>query len=214
MAIIDPVLRFRAAAVGSGADPLAARQNPVVTQIITRPYTTITALVTLGPGGQSTTAPEDTGLQTTALQTTVPTSTTTSAPSSTSSTPSIIVPASPSSSSSLSQSQLGAIIGSVLGFALLLLLLWYCVLQRRRQDRSRALRYADSSESETSSDATSYVVMSERRTTTAAGGGTAWVRRDPGIGVVPPPPRFPPTPRYTPYRQTRAPQFRGVRRYP
>jgi hypothetical protein len=40
-----------------------------------------------------------------------------------------------------------------------------------------------------------------------AGAGGTWT-------TVPPPVRFPPTPRYTPYSQTREAQIRGVGRYP
>ncbi|OIW32962.1 hypothetical protein CONLIGDRAFT_158226 [Coniochaeta ligniaria NRRL 30616] len=207
MAIINQrqILRFWAAGVvGSEADALAARQNPVVTQIITRPYTTITALVTLGPGDPTSTAPQTT---------TIPTSTTASPSSST--TAIVAVPGSPpASSSTLTHAQLGAILGSVLGSLLLIILIWYCVTQRRRSRDARELRYVLSEESETSSE-TVEVTM------TGAGGGARrmaadpWVRRVvPEVNVVPPPPRFPPTPRYTPYRQTRAPQIRGVRRYP
>lgn len=202
MAIIDQrqILRFRAAGVRSEADALAARQNPVVTQIITRPYTTITALVTLGPGAPTSTAP----------QTTISTSTAASASTTTAI---VAVPgSSEASSSTLTHAQLGAILGSIFGAILLILLVWYCVNQRRGFD-ARDVRYVRSEESVTSSE-TVEVTM------TGAGGArrTApqdpWVRRGPEITVVPPPPRFPPTPRYTPYRQTRAPQIRGVRRYP
>ncbi|KAH8902530.1 hypothetical protein BR93DRAFT_932106 [Coniochaeta sp. PMI_546] len=201
MAIINrrQIVRLWAAGVGSEADILAARQNPVVTQIITRPYTTITALVTLGPGDPTSTTP----------QTTVPTTTNASA----SSTSAIVaIPGSPdASSSTLTQAQLGAILGSVFGSLLLVLLVWYCVTQKRRSE-AREVRYVLSEESETSSETV------EVRNTGAGGArrmaADPWVRRDPEIRVVPPPPRFPPTPRYTPYRQTRAPQIRGVRRYP
>jgi hypothetical protein len=209
MAIINPrqVLRFRAAAVGSEAQSLqAARQNPVVTQTITRPYTTITALVTLGPGEPTSTA----------AQTTLPTLTSPSPSSSSSTAAAVAVPGAVSASSSaLTQAQLGAIIASVLGSILLIILIWYCVAQqRRRQNEPGEVRYVLEDETETSSETAEVMTMPAGGRARRMMPADPWARGEPGIGVVPPPPRFPPTPRYTPYRQTRNPQIRGVRRYP
>ncbi len=165
----------------------ADRQGRIVTQIITRPFTTITAIVTLGDG---------------------PTSTLT-----TISTPTSSATLAPSPSTTLSPGQLGALLGSVLGFALLALLVCCGLTFRRRQHRERtATIYVDDDMSTDSED--TRVVRETLHST------RAWNRQRGGRAVpsswttVPPPVRFPPTPRHAPYRQTGYPQMPGVVRYP
>jgi hypothetical protein len=193
---------------GSAAESLAARQNRVVTQTITRPYTTMTAVVTLGPGQTTTSiAPQATVTPSGATAPAAPTSSAIAIPG-----------AVPSSSSGLTRTQLGAILGSVLGSIALIILLWYCVTQRRREEQARRVRYVVDDESETTSETVEVRPSRPRHPMPSWIPGVRvpdpWVRAAPGFGVVPPPPRFPPTPRYTPYRQTRNPQIRGVRRFP
>ncbi|KAK3934444.1 hypothetical protein QBC46DRAFT_79212 [Diplogelasinospora grovesii] len=181
MAVLEPRLEDRQGAV-------------VVTQLITRPYTTITALVTLGGGP----TPDPSTLPTVAATTTSPVDNAPTAP---------IVETTPTSSgsSSLNQDQIGAILGSVVAFVVLVLIAWYCLSMRRR--RRIAAMY---DESEGSTVEVQYYEVHP--------GGDPWNRPGHGTGprIVPPPPRFPPTPRYTytQYRQTRQPQIPGVRRYP
>ncbi|KAK4032458.1 hypothetical protein C8A01DRAFT_41095 [Parachaetomium inaequale] len=183
----------------------------VVTQTITRPFTTITALVTLGDAPSS-------------LPTTDPPAT---APTATPSSPTTdqVTPAPLSSSSSLTPQQLGAILGSVLGFFLLVLLICCFLSFRRRlqKEQQRSSQYYHYYEDDDDIISESDVVRVETRMrgtpawhlhrggrgTTAAGAGGTWT-------TVPPPVRFPPTPRYTgtAYAQTREAQIRGVRRYP
>ncbi|KAB5517444.1 hypothetical protein GE09DRAFT_1066345 [Coniochaeta sp. 2T2.1] len=167
MAILNPqpVLHFR------GAAPerllVTARQNPVVTQTITRPYTTITAVVTLGPGSTSSPPPQ-------ATTTTIPTSS--SSPSSSS--PVTIPGTPPASSTTLTHAQLGAILASIFGSILLIILIWYCVSQSRRrrdaEEEEARFRYVLSGESETSEE------TAEVRVRGGGGGGT---RRMGGMGV-------------------------------
>ncbi|AEO68641.1 uncharacterized protein THITE_113395 [Thermothielavioides terrestris NRRL 8126] len=203
------------------AAELQPRQTRVVTQTITRPFTTITAVVTLGDGPTTSTS-------------LLPTATSTPGP------PSTPDPATALSADAdaLTPSQLGAILGAVLGVAFVVLLVC-CILSLQRR-RRQALReqemyyyYGGGGEEEESEYSESEVVRQERVRRTPA-----WNRRHPqpqpvysswdhgapgaaGFGgagstwtTVPPPVRFPPTPRYTPYRQTRERQIHGVQRYP
>lgn len=164
---------------------LGGRQVRILTQTITRPTTTITAIVTLGDGPTS-----------------VPTAPTNLPPATTPP----IGPISPGPPPSVTQQQLGIILGTVLGFAFLVLLLFCCLSARWRRRPTIYVEGDEYSESD-------MVEVEELRRTAAwnrAAGATAaeaWT-------TVPPPVRFPPTPRYTPYRQTRHPQYRGVWRYP
>lgn len=204
-------LRFRSGVTSAGLAPVAARQEHIITQTITRPFTTITALVTLGPADPTSTS-------------SFPTTTTAEPTTATSSTSPSTVPVAgatnPSTSSSLTPTQLGAILGSVLGTAvLLLLLIWFYASMRRRAQQPRRVRMvSDDMESETSSETAAEMRMAGGagyRRSAMAGAGDPWVRQGPT--VVPPPPRFPPTPRFNPsmqFRHTRNPQIRGVKRYP
>ncbi|KAK4234224.1 hypothetical protein C8A03DRAFT_38018 [Achaetomium macrosporum] len=168
---------------------LEARQTRVVTQTLTRPSTTITAVVTLGSGPSTST-----------LSPNVPTSTSTSTGP--------VAPVS-STSSALTSQQLAAILGPVLGFAFLVLLLCCCLSCRRRRQQTESTyvdEYDNASESAVVQQAGTWNGWDRRRVAT----GT-WTTK-------PPPVWFPPTPRYsyTPYqyRQTSEPQIPGVRRYP
>ncbi|KAK3331656.1 hypothetical protein B0T19DRAFT_84530 [Cercophora scortea] len=164
---------------------LEPRQGRVITQIITRPYTTITAYVTLG----GTDEPPAAATPTPYIPQPAPNGGDSSAP---------VVPTT-SSSSSLSAEQVGAIVGSVLGFFVLLFIICCCLSLRRRRIQERiAWERAGSYTTDES-----YVEITD-----------TWTRPVPQQpGLVPPPPRFPPT-RYAPYRHTRHPQIPGVRQYP
>ncbi|KAB5523069.1 hypothetical protein GE09DRAFT_1229816 [Coniochaeta sp. 2T2.1] len=170
MAVLNPqtVLHFRGAA--SERLLITARQNPVVTQTITRPYTTITAVVTLGPGSTSSPPPQ---------ATTTIISTSTSSPSSTTSSPVTIPGTPPASSTTLTHAQLGAILGAIFGSILLVILIWYCVSQSRRrreaEEEEARFRYVLSGESETSEE-TAEVRVRE------GGGGGGGTRRMGGMG--------------------------------
>lgn len=171
------------------ADTPPSRDGPVVTQTITRSHTTITAVVTLGRGPTLT-----------------PTSTTTSAVSPTSSVPVSVM----SQPTALTGAQIGAIAGAVGGFVIVALLLWYCVSTSRRRGSGRS----DSSSgygSSSDDNGPGYDPWARVRAVPPQH-PTELRRKAPPL--VPPPTRFPPTPRYTPYRQTRHPQMGGVRRYP
>lgn len=179
------------------ADPARGLEvrTRLITQTLTRPSTTITTVVTLGGG--PTIAPTPTTISTTSSP--FPAGTITPAPA-----------------SALTPQQLGAILGSVLGLAFIILVLCCCISVRRR--REQTIRYAREhdeygygggySVSETD------VFQAERWRSAPVwnlyrgrGATGTWT-------TVPPPVRFPPTPRHTPYSQTREEQIRGVRRYP
>lgn len=176
--------------------PLAAetppsRDGPVVTQTITRSHTTITAIVTLGGGPTLTPTPE----------------TTTTSASPTATVPISVTP----QSTVLTGAQIGAIAGSVGGFVLLVLLLWYCISTSRLRGGGRTVSSSgDGSSSE--DEGMGYDPWARRRPMPPQPPPTGLRRGAPPL--VPPPTRIPPTPRYTPYRQTRHAQFRGVTRYP
>ncbi|KAK3302724.1 uncharacterized protein B0T15DRAFT_497178 [Chaetomium strumarium] len=185
---------------------LEERQTRVVTQTLTRPSTTITAVVTLGsePAIISTLSPNSPTIIPT------PTSTTSTAP---------VGPATPSS---LTNSQLGAILGSVLGFAFLVLLFCCCCLSCRRRRPPLDTTYTDYAEYE--SDAVQQQQQQQEAARTWNNYYDYWDRRRVATGTWttrPPPVRFPPTPRYYAhagpyhYRQTSEPQIPGpgVRRY-
>jgi hypothetical protein len=163
----------------------------VITQTLTRASTTITTLVTLGTGvfGDITTP--------------------------TSEPPPPPPPAPPvqatSNGSVLTNEQLGAILGSVLGFLVIVVPLCYCCFRRDPKWRHRRRYYSDSDSMSSHS---------------GSGDGGGRPRRDPWYRppvpqvrqqfqpvLVPPPPRIPPR-RYAPYRQTPQPQIRGTRIYP
>ncbi|KAL2145280.1 hypothetical protein VTI28DRAFT_7648 [Corynascus sepedonium] len=142
-----------------------------------------------------------------------------------------VTPAPTSSSSSSFSShpeQLGALLGSILGFAFLVLLTCCFVSFRRRQLRQRKRearayrRYYYGHDDDEESDVVR-VQSTVRHSTPHWNLHYYDSRRGPGTGTgiktstwttVPPPVRFPPTPRYTTYSQTMEEQIRGVRRYP
>ncbi|GAB1319892.1 hypothetical protein MFIFM68171_10102 [Madurella fahalii] len=164
---------------------LGARQGRVLTQTITRPTTTIIAVVTLGDG--PTSAP--------AAPTNLPTTTTPP-----------LGPVSPGPPSSITQQQLAIILGTVLGFAFLVVLI-FCYWSARWR-RGATIYVEDDEYSE--SDMVEAEELRRAATWNRVHGATtteAWT-------TVPPPVRFPPTPRYTPYRQTPHRQYRGVWLYP
>ncbi|KAM7212216.1 hypothetical protein V8F06_012389 [Rhypophila decipiens] len=162
------------------------RQGRVITQTIAWPSTTFTTYVTLGGGPPvpPTVGPPTT---TTEILQAAPT----------------LAPA-PSTSPQLTSEQIGAIIGSVLGFFLVLLIWCTCLSLRRRR---RVFVYDSSSTSDTEVPVVQ-VIPGHGHV------GDPWRRPTRMPGLVPPPTRIPPTPRHTPYRQTRHTQIRGVRRYP
>ncbi|KAM7184479.1 hypothetical protein V8F20_012218 [Naviculisporaceae sp. PSN 640] len=160
------------------------RQGRVITQVIDRPSTTFTTYVTLGGGPPPP-------------PTTQPTTT---APGISHDAPTV-APV-PSTTPQLTNEQIGAILGSVFGFVLLLLLLCTCLSLKRRR---RMMMYDSSS---TSEEEVVQVFRGQGQM------GDPWRRPARVPGLVPPPTRIPPTPRHTPYRQTRHVQIRGVRRYP
>ncbi|KAK0717557.1 hypothetical protein B0T26DRAFT_751595 [Lasiosphaeria miniovina] len=170
-------------AIPDAVQPVEARH--LLTQTITRPFTTITTVVTLGGSSPSESTPPPVFTPSPTPEPQPPTGT---AP---------VVPA--SSSSSLTPDQIGAILGSVLGFVAFLLLVCCCLSIRRRR---LIARYESDSMTETE------VVIEDVYT------ADTWTRRGPT--VVPPAPAIPPTPRRSAYnyRHTRNPQIRGVRRYP
>ncbi|KAK3358194.1 hypothetical protein B0T25DRAFT_567428 [Lasiosphaeria hispida] len=168
-------------------------QARVVTQILTRASTTITAVVTLG-GGPVSGIPD-------------PVTTADPAP------PAAAPPPATSTTSTLTNEQLGAILGSVIGFVVILLPLCYCCLRRRPAPPRRHMHHwhGDGYDDSSSDDVTEIVVDRQGR--------DAWAGQRPPIPVrqgpvlVPAPPRIPPM-RHAPYRQTRHPQIGGTRRYP
>ncbi|KAK3986491.1 hypothetical protein QBC44DRAFT_140205 [Cladorrhinum sp. PSN332] len=139
----------------------------------------------------------------------------------------------PPPNANLSSEQLGAILGSVLGFAGLVLILCCCLaIQRKRRLRTTRVVYADAYYSQSQSDFSGSVTDVRYYTRRGGGGGgggmsqqRGWVgrgvgasfaprRTDSGFTTVPPPALFPPTPRHTPYVQTPYAQISGVQRYP
>ncbi|KAK3681733.1 hypothetical protein B0T22DRAFT_494726 [Podospora appendiculata] len=174
---------------------LEPRQGRVITQIITRPYTTITAYVTLGGSDEPPAAATPTPFTPQPTPNGVGGGGGGGGDGGTSSAP--VVPTT-SSSSSLSAEQVGTIVGSVLGFFVLLFVVCCCLSLRRRRIQERIAW--ERAGSYTTDD--SYVEIQD-----------TWTRPVQQPGLVPPPPRFPPT-RYAPYRHTRHPQIPGVRQYP
>ena len=184
-----------ATAVTAASAFVEARQGRVVTQIITRASTTLTALVTLGDP--------------TAASSSAPTHPPPPPPAPVATTRSTHPP-----NSGLTPGQLGALLGSILGFFALVVVLCCCLACRRRP---RAAEPADDSRSEmTESEAeVRYTTrFTQRWNGPIYGWGYGPRRTDAGFTTVPPPARFPPTPRYTPYTQSPYPQIDGVRRFP
>ncbi|KAL2019045.1 hypothetical protein VTK56DRAFT_10149 [Thermocarpiscus australiensis] len=180
------------ASVDSTAYPsaLQARQGRVVTQTLTRPSTTITVAVTLGDG--PTSAP------------TIAATTPTTPPASPG-------PAGTEPPSPFTPQQVGAIVGSILGFASLVLLICCCLSCRRRRRRTAEYEAEDDDDTVSESD---IQVVETLRTTEEAWNNHPRVAAPVLWTTVPPPVRIPPTPRHTPYRQTPDPQIAGVKRYP
>ncbi|KAK0667936.1 hypothetical protein QBC41DRAFT_131530 [Cercophora samala] len=193
---------------------LKIREARVITQIITRASTTITTLVTLGdPTAVADMAPTE------------------GPPPPPPAAAAATLPPAPSSGT-LSSGQLGALLGSVLGFAFLVLVICCCLsCRRRRRRRERVVFYpgtgSESSGSEREVRREYYTSTRDWNQLRGTGGlefanaegmmgnvGSIASRTSPGFTTVPPPARFPPTPRYTPYRQSRWPQISGVRRFP
>jgi hypothetical protein len=187
----------------------------VVTQTLTRPFTTITAVVTLGDGPPPT-----------------PTHPPPPPPPSHSHAPETIAPA--PHAGSLTPPQLGALLGSGFGLAFVALLVCCFISCNRKRQRTTnpPEYYYDYDDSLSESE----VVQVETMRGTAAGWtlrqnqggrGGGWGGGGAGAGgtgtgrvvrgawtTVPPPVRFPPTPRHAGYSQTREQQIGGVRRYP
>ncbi|KAK2066684.1 hypothetical protein P8C59_000475 [Phyllachora maydis] len=171
-------------------------QGDVITQTITHPFTTVTVLVTLGGGGSDgpTAAPLTAGSDPGALASASVTSAAGSGPT---------------------PGPIGAVVGSVLGLVLLAAVLWACAVQERRR-RSAALREARRQRRRFYGGGEFGGMAQGQRPQRAAwlaavglGGGVNM----PGTSLNPPPTWIRPT-RYTPYRQTREPQIRGVRPFP
>jgi hypothetical protein len=99
--------------------PLADRQV-VITQTITYPDSTLTAVVTLGNGGSQT-------------------NTAAAPPVSDSPTSTGSAPESSSASGGLSQQQIGIIVGCCVGAAILIVIIWCCVAASRRKKDSDSL---------------------------------------------------------------------------
>lgn len=172
-----------------------ARQGRVVTQIITRASTTVTALVTLGDPTHPTA-----GVVTTEAPPPPP--------------PAATTRVAPPPNSGLTSEQLGALLGSILGFFALVVALCCCLTVCRR--RPRGTESGDDSRSEMTESETEvrYTARVTQRWNPIYGWGYGPRRTDAGFTTVPPPARFPPTPRYTPYRQSPYPQIDGVQRFP
>ncbi|KAL2131725.1 hypothetical protein VTI74DRAFT_4656 [Chaetomium olivicolor] len=165
---------------------LEGREPRIVTQTITRPSTTIIAVVTLGDGPTSAPSP-------------------TTAPPSPTPTEPIIT--SPPSSSTLTPQQLGALLGCILGLAFFIMFICCCFSFRRRPRPPIYEEEYDSSESEV---VQVEVLRSSPEWNLNSSGREAEGR----WATVPPPVHFPPTPRYMTYWQTREAQIPGVGRYP
>ena len=165
----------------------------ILTQVITRPTTTYTAFVTLGvhtSGAVSPVVPPP--AEPTLIQDSGGAS---------------VAPATSSSPSGLTSAQLGAILGGVFGFIILLLALCYCakVQRERRRIEHRSIYWDRETVSQDS------IVVEDRWT--VRHGRDPWVRQDRIPHLEVPPPRFPPK-RYTPYTQTPHRQFPGTQIYP
>ena len=138
------------------AAPFGVRQNNIViTQTITRQFTTITTFVTLGPGpGTIATAAETTPDP---APTAVPTDTGSGA------TPGSTNTASSSSiyggSGSLSSSQIFGILGGVIGFIVVVLLIWYFL---RVGNARRRYEYYSADSSEYTSGSSSVTEVRKR----------------------------------------------------
>ncbi len=203
---------------------LKARDGPVVTQTLSNLSGTTTAFVTLGQG------PE-------------PTASAPSANTATADMAPTYTAAGGSNSSDLSQDQIGAILGSIVAFVVILLIIWFCINGGSRPRRSEHRYWAGSYDSSTSSDPSESSSESSRGRGGPRGGPRGVPRDDPwrnrrrgppppharpvfggppppqpfqtrGPTLNPAPPRFPPAPRQAAYTQTAAPQIRGVRRFP
>lgn len=173
-----------------------------VTQILVRPSTTMTAIVTLGNDliTQTPAAPP-------AAADTLP--------------PNVVVPT--TTSQPLTNEALGAILGSVFGFLVIVLPLAYICLRRPAWRRRR--RHYSSSDSGESSTGTEVEEAPPRRGPRGprrppgrdprSQGQGQWGRMPPPFMpvLIPPPARIPPR-RHAPYRHTARPQIPGVRAYP
>lgn len=167
---------------------LVARQYPAITQTLTRTSETLTTVVTLGAGSPTSTSTPP------AQPTTTTTAAGTSSPA--------------SGSSGLTQDQIGAIIGGIAAFVVVVLILWCCLYQLKRRAMNAAMESQTTLETETtefSADPWRRGAQRPRRTTTT---------RTETFRTVPPPTRFPPTARRETWRMSPHPQMRGVRRYP
>lgn len=165
---------------------LRARQTDIITEIVSHgDGTVVTAVVTLGdPTATFTPDP----LTTTAFG--------------------FPVPVTPDPFKPLSQNAIGAILGSVVAFIVIVLAFAYCASQRPandRQSRGRSRSSRGSSSTSSSSRKKASARKHKHRTKTK-------VPRKP---VLNPMPVFiPPTPLPATYRATWKPQMSGVSRYP
>ncbi|KAK3905970.1 hypothetical protein C8A05DRAFT_30208 [Staphylotrichum tortipilum] len=159
--------------------PILHPRTRVVTQTLTRPFTTITTLVTLGDGPTpfpTTTDPPPTP---------PPTTTTTAAAAP--------IPVTPSPSTSLTPHQLGALLGTILGAAFALLLICLCLTLRRKRHRHHRHRHPYDYDGD-------YYSASESDVVRVRASMSTWPRsgvREGTWTAVPPPVRFPPTPSVT-----------------
>ncbi|KAK1828784.1 hypothetical protein QBC39DRAFT_358304 [Podospora conica] len=168
-----------------------------VTQIIVRPSTTLTAVVTLGNDLNTQAAAPPPAAETL---------------------PTIVAPT--TSSQPLTNEALGAILGSVFGFLFIVLPLAYICLRRPTWRRRRYREWSSSSSN--SGDSRTSTEMSENRPRRGPRGPPPRdPRGDPRMRMpapfmpvlIPPPARIPPK-RHAPYRHTSQPQIPGVRVYP
>ena len=182
---------------------LEPRQDPIVTQTITRPYATVTAVVTLGGVGAAAPSSDPAGAGAAPIPS--------SPPQETSSSTSL--PVTPTGTSGLTPDQLGAILGSIFGVLVLAGVLWCACSARMRRPRAgdarrRRIRSNETSEADLDEERERFRRQQHARMMHFA------MPPRPGPILVPPPARFPPT-RPTPaYRQSSHPQIRGVTLYP
>jgi len=217
----------RPPAVGAAATgPIRRRDDPVRTLTLTKPSTTITTPITLGQPPPTTASSSTVSILT--LDAMAPYTTP-------------VAPANVVRSADLTQDQIGAVIGAVVGFVLLCLVVWYFLSQTRmrRTHRRYSHRRSSRSYSTTSSEGSSSSDSSDdrrrrRRSRRPRGGGdpsraptrgqpmrgqpmprrppVAYAGR-PAFNLTRPPTTFPPPVREG-YSQTWNPQIRGVKRYP
>lgn len=180
--------------------PIRQEASIIRTQTVTWPSTTFTTKTTLS----ESTPPATRNLVANTAVSAFP-----------SSTDSLVIPARPSDTQNLSQIQLGAILGGLAGFLVLVIIAWYCLSSEHRRRRRRSRRYSYRYDDGVVDGPEGERVPSQRPSRRGRPPPPPPAIPRPHLPRLNNPPRtwIPPTSRRESYRQTPWPQFSKVRVY-